>query len=544
MLWLFLRQKIFMVRNSFTPGGLIRRLPFIALGTGLWLLLYFGTYKIISFLRGTGTAGAILSERLLSLFLLCISAFLLLSTIITSLSSFYLSKDIPFLLAKPIEIRDIIRIKSLESLLLSTWMAALFSIPVFVAYGVSYQAPAAYYAAGLAAFLLLILIAAGMGMTAAHLLTKFFPAKRSRGVLFVLGVLLFLFLYFLIKSGLPEAYTSPTDFLKTFSVFGADSPLLPGSWVMRTILPAMKGLRPDLLYMALLLGGCALFFFTARVSGERFYYSNVEKAGPSVYGRSPLPDGAYPGPETALFFKDVRGFFRDAGQWTQTLIIGALAAVYIYNFESMPLRAITALYPSAKELLVLVNLFMAGLVLTAMAARFLFTSVSLEGRSFWVVRSAPLSLKRFLWSKFLHGVIPLSAIVMSLVWAADYVLKAGGTLLLLSEGTSLLLSLSVCGLGTGLGAAFPRFEYENIASVAMGMGAIAFMLLAFGLVTVTLSAGAWGYYIYGEKIAAAGLHSPEYLRPALCLFLILLINGAAFYLPMRAGIRRLQTMQS
>jgi ABC-2 type transport system permease protein len=540
---LFLKQKVLMIKNSFTLGGLMRRLPFIVLGIGFWLLLYLGTYKALSFLRGIGISGEILSERLLSLVLLGLTGFLALSTVITSLSSFYLSRDIPFLLAHPLETSDIVKLKSFESVLLSSWMAALFIVPVFIAYGASYHAPALYYAVSSFALLLLILIAAGIGMTAAHLVTKVFPAKRSREVLLALGLVLFLIFYFVIKSTLPQGDGSPEDFLKTFEVFRTDSPLLPGYWVMRTVLPLIRGRTPGVSYMALLLGSGVFFLFAAQVVGRRFYRRNLEKIRPSEDKRGPLPDRSYPRPGYAVFFKDIRVFFRDTGQWTQIFIISALMMVYIYNFKSMPLSAIMGLFPFAKEILVIANLFMTGLVLTAMAARFLFTSVSFEGRAFWVVRSAPLSVKRFLWSKFLYWCIPITAIVIFLISLTNYVLKVNGPLLLLSEGTALLLSVSVCGLGAGLGAAFPKFEYENIASVAIGMGAMTFMLIAFGLVIVTLSAGAWGYYSYAAKIGAGGSHTAESMRIALCLFFVFIINAAAFYLPMRAGIRKLRKMQ-
>lgn len=544
MFSLFLRQKILMIRNSFTLRGLMKRFPFIMLGMGFWLLLYFGTYKALFFLRGMGIPGEVISEKLLSLVLFCLASFLALSTLVTSLSSFYLSKDIPFLLASPLETGDIIRLKSFESIILSSWAVALFFLPVFLSYGVVYHAPCLYYAVSSFSLLLLILFAAGTGMTAAHLLTRVFPANRSRQALLGLGLVIFLIFYFVVKSNLPEAEGSPEDFLKTLQLFGTDSPLLPGYWVMSNVFSPLKGRMPDLSYMTLLLANSLFFLFTARLAGVRFYRRNVEKTRPSGDARGPLPERTYPRPGFAFFFKDFRVFFRDAGQWTQIFIIGALLVVYVYNFKSMPLSRIMGLYPFAKEILVIANLFMAGLVLTAIAARFLFTSVSLEGRAFWVVRSAPLSAGGFLWSKFLLWCFPITAVVMLLISLTNHVMKVTGPLLLLSEGTALLLSVSVCGLAAGLGASFPKFEYENISSVALGLGAMTFMLIAFGLVTVTLSAGAWGYYPYAANMKTGGSDMSEGIRIALCLFVVFTVNAAAFYLPMRAGIRKLRTMQS
>lgn len=543
MFSLFLRQKILMFRNSLTPGYLVRRLPFITLGAGLWLLLYFGTCRVLLYLITTGTFGEILSQKLLSLIMSGIAVFLLISNVITALSSFYLSGDISFLRARPVETEDILKLKSFESAVLSSWTAALFTTPVLVAYGASYHAPALYYAVSSFAFLLLILMAGGMGMTAAHLLAGVFPARRSREFLLGLGLLIFLASYFAVKSGLPEGFGSPQDFLKTFTLFRMDTPFFPGYWVTKTFLPMIRGRTPDFLFMALLLGISTLLLFAAYLTGKRFYTRNVEKLGPSGEGRGPLRELPYPRPVTAVFFKDTRIFFRDSGQWLQILIISALVAVYIYDFMSLPLSALMALYPFAREVLVMVNLFMAGLVLTAVAARFLFTAVSFEGRAFWVVRTAPVSFKRFLWSKFLHGFVPLTAIVALLVSVTNGVLKVDGPLLLLSEGTALLLCISLCGLAAGLGAAFPKFEYENIASVAVGIGAMTFMLIALGLVTVTLSSAAWCYYACAARIREWGFHTVAIIPAAICIVSILFINAATFYLPMRAGIRRLETMQ-
>ncbi|MDO8746137.1 MAG: hypothetical protein Q7J70_00565 [Thermodesulfovibrionales bacterium] len=101
--------------------------------------------------------------------------FLVLSNIITVISSFYLSKDIPLLLLRPVEFRDILRLKTFEAFMNSSWMALSFMPPVFIAYGISYGAAAGYYLLVLGCFLLLSLITAGVGITIVDILTRLFP---------------------------------------------------------------------------------------------------------------------------------------------------------------------------------------------------------------------------------------------------------------------------------------------------------------------------------------------------------------------------------
>lgn len=128
-----------------------------------------------------------------------------------------------------------------------------------------------------------------------------------------------------------------------------------------------------------------------------------------------------------------------------------------------------------KEIMVLANVVMAGLMLSAVAARFLYTSVSLEGMAFWIVRSSPVGMRSFPWSKFLYNYIPLSLLIVLLVLPTNTAPHRGGFMMLLSLATTLMLCISINGLGTGFGAMYPHFRYHNIASVSMSLGGMAFM---------------------------------------------------------------------
>ena len=107
----------------------------------------------------------------------------------------------------------------------------------------------------------------------------------------------------------------------------------------------------------------------------------------------------------------------------------------------------------------------------------------------------------------------------------------------LSLGTVLMLCVSVSGLGTGFGAIYPKFKYENIASVSMSLGGMAFMLIAFSVVIATLFLEAWIFYVYSLK---GVMHLSAKIQIGLSVIMIILINAIAFYLPMRIGKKKLQ----
>ncbi len=538
MVLLLIRPKFLSLKNSISARIVLRRLPFIAIGIGFWVLFYIGTYKVLSYVRGIEFFGEILSKKLFSMTFFSLLGFLILSNIITAISSFYLSRDIPFFLSRPVEIKDIIRLKSFESILNSSWMVMSFIPPVFIAYGVSYNVPINYYISILVALLLFIFITAGIGISIAHILTRLFPAKKARNALLGIGIIFFLLLYFILRSIIPGDLSTPEGLINSVMTFRTDSPLLPSYWITEAILPMFKNNGPDLFYSFVLLSNGAFFLLLSAIIGQWFYRGNIERIQPSgkIIGRGFLKY-FYPNKNMAIIYKDIKMFFRDTGQWSQIFIIGALIMVYIYNFKSIPVDAISGLSPFIKELMVLVNMVMAGLVLSAVAARFLYTSVSLEGQAFWVIRTTPVDIARFLRSKFLYASIPVTLLIVFLVFVTNLAMDIKGMLMSVSIATVLMLCISVSGLGTGFGAIYPKFKYENIASVSMSIGGMVFMLIAFSVVIVTLSLEAWIFYLYNLMTE---LTIFEKIQIAVSLILILLVNAAAFYLPMKIGRKKLQ----
>ena len=109
----------------------------------------------------------------------------------------------------------------------------------------------------------------------------------------------------------------------------------------------------------------------------------------------------------ALVLKDFKSFFRDTTQWSQLILLTALVIVYLYNFRVLPLDKTPLPTFFLQNLVSFLNMALAGFVLSAVSVRFVFPAVSLEGLSFWTIRSSPLSPRTFLWGKFWTSLIPL-----------------------------------------------------------------------------------------------------------------------------------------
>ena len=75
-----------------------------------------------------------------------------------------------------------------------------------------------------------------------------------------------------------------------------------------------------------------------------------------------------------------------------------------------------------KNVYAFLNLAMAGFVMATVAVRFVFPAVSAEGAAFWIIRTAPISLRDFLWSKFWTGLVPVLLLTEILIVAGNELL--------------------------------------------------------------------------------------------------------------------------
>lgn len=518
------------LRNTLTVPYVIKRLPIAVVALAVWYAIYLGAFYLSGFLRSVEPVGEMLSLKMLSVVFLALSAFLLLSALITALSAFYLAKDLPLLLPKPIRPDALLTARAVQTWVGASWMAVAFTPPMLVGYGVQYGAHWQFYAASIALIVPFTLVPTGLGIIGAHLLARMFPAGRARGLMMGLGLVGFMLFYFAIKGQTAHRDDGIEALLGVLMRIRTDSPLMPGYWMQQSLWPLLTGGKADWLFPGLMITSAGVAMLAAHGVGLRLHQGTLYLMGnaavPRVRGIGPrVPTSG----ARAFFWKDMRIFFRDTEQWSQLAVIGSLLAVYLNNFWTLPMGALRNLVPAFDELSAAANLLLAGMVLAAVAARFVYVGVSVEGGAFWVVRSAPIAMRQFLASKYLYGLVPLALLMGSIVLLSGLLLGQAWWLLVLSVVTMLALCASVTALAVGLGARYPKFHYESIAYVSMGLGGVTFMALAFFLVVVTVGLVGAGVYYYMQDAA---------LIKTICLgALAIALNVLAAVLPMRMGAR-------
>ncbi len=540
-------------------SGAFRQAVIFTLGILFWAGTFYLCYRVLSYFQGVEVIGTVLAVKLLSMLTVVFFSLLVFSNIVTALSAFYLSDELVLLHALPVSPDAIYLAKFVETLIGSSWMIVLFGLPVFGAYGVVYKASWTYYGAVLLGFVPLLVIAAAVGIICTMGLVRLFPARKTKEILLLLAVLFLVSLYLLFRFLQPERLFDAADRNRLLHFLAAVTPpssaYLPSHWFKECLVPLLFARPGTPLFHFLLLASTAMASLTIGIWVEKRFYMDgwmrSQEAGETriavpawIHRAADFLSRPFAAQARAVVQKDIRLFLRDTTQWTQLLLLAALVVVYLYNFRVLDLKQVPLATVYLQNLLAFLNTGLAGFVTAAVAIRFVFPAVSVEGRAFWLVRSAPISMARLVWSKFWMYLVPLLVLSESLVILSNWFLSVSGLMMGLSIFTMAFLTAGIVGLGIGLGAVYPRFFVENVAKIATGYGAILYMILAMGFVALTVFLEAWPVNaIFTSTFAGIEMHASRWALVIGSLALTAILSLGVCLFPVYWGIRRLEARE-
>jgi ABC-2 type transport system permease protein len=477
-----------------------------------WGGIFAFLYKILKALERVPDVGPLLAGKILGVALLTFVGILVLSNVITSLSSFFLAKDLDLLVSAPVDWLRLYSAKLGETLLHSSWMVALMAVPVFAAYGVVFRGGPLFvpYAILTVAPLLVLPAVAGSALTLT--LVNVFPARRTRDLLSIVALGTVGGLILLFRLIRPERLASPEGFRNLLEFIAVlrtpTSPYLPSEWAAQAVMGYLRG-RVDVLPLALLWSTAGAFVVLGASLHRRLFAPGFTKAQEAAerFVRGTLwrrTVGALlyflPVAKREFVIKDVKLFFRDTTQWSQLILLAVLVVVYLFNIKTLPLHRGEAVGFFYITLVSFLNLGLAGFVLAAIAARFIFPAVSLEGRHMWLLRSSPLDLGALLWSKYWVGTIPLLGLALLLTGVTNMLLEVRPFMMVLGLVAIVCLTFAIAALALSFGALFPQFETENAAQIPTSFGGLVYMMASVALLAVVIF-GLWqGVFQYVRSI--------------------------------------------
>jgi ABC-2 type transport system permease protein len=244
-----------------------------------------------------------------------------------------------------------------------------------------------------------------------------------------------------------------------------------------------------------------------------------------------------------FILKDLRIFFRDSTQWSQLILVGVLVMVILFNIQALPINTGEKIPVFLITLIAFLNQGLTGFVIAAVAARFIFPSISLEGRQLWLLRSSPLDPRAMLRSKYLVGVVPLVVLAFALTITTNLLLRASLFMIVMGGATVVGYTLAIGGLALGIGTLYPQYDSENAAQIPTSFGGLVFMLLAVALLGLVIVLEVWPVteYLHAREHGGSGTVS---LLGVGALLVAGLACAAAGLIPVRLAVRRLESLEA
>lgn len=548
--WKLLRLRITIFVSGFRRAKPLRKIGLILLGllTLAFLgFIFFLSWLLLRFLNSPDLVRIIGDPApLFAAVPVLITAGAFIGVLLTSfgvlLQALYLAGDMEFLLTAPLPIHAVFLAKLLQAILPNFALICLFSLPVLYGLGASAGYNVLYYPLVLVVLVALALAAAGLSALLVLGVVRVFPARRVAEVLGFLGAILS---FICSQSGNLARFNEfdPDQAAQMFqTVNRLNVGWSPLAWPGRALTGLATGeWGAGFVYLALTLGVSALVFVGTLNVAERLYYSGwagmqaktARKKTPARREKPARPnvlvslaERLVPTTLRAIIVKDWYTLRRDLRNMSQLVTPLIFGIVYAFLFLRGGGEAdFTSARSDAPEFLALAlgnfalyaNVGLSLFVGWMLIARLAGMGFSQEGRSYWVLKSAPVSTSQLLAAKFLVAYIPSLVLGWGFLLVISLIQRASIATLAFTFPVVALCIAGNAGINLAFGVVGARFDWEDPRQMMKGGAGCLSALVGMGYLVVSLGL----FFIPPLVLAVFGL--PDLLGQAAGL----LLGGAA-----------------
>lgn len=460
--------------------------------------IFQGSYEALQYLDRFRSLAYLSASHLFSVVALGLFVMSFLSNAVLALGSLYLSHDLDLLLSSPVHFLQLFVGRLVQTFVLSSWMPFLFLFPMLVGFGLYEQAPWYYYII-LPLFVgLFLLIPTALSFIVVTSALLVLPKKRGRKGRYVFFILLGVTGYLI--AGLIKVevrhLTSAEQFLRLIQIVSLpNAHWLPSYWLSE-ILERLLYQREIALHEVVLLLSTTLWLLSlAYLFLDRYYRRALQRlesfrSEVVLSGRSRflefIPSSILPTAQRAFLEKDIRLLVRDFAQLIQLVILCALSWVYLYNlriFKGLETVPVSVRF-GWEHFVAITNITIGAFLITAIGLRFVYPSLSLEGRAYWNLLSSPLGIPRLLKMKFWFWYPPVCFIACCFFALGSVAMGAPFKILLSSVFAAAIITYGIVGIALGCGAYFANFEWEHPTELIGSFGGLIFILLSISFISL------------------------------------------------------------
>jgi ABC-2 type transport system permease protein len=491
--WHILRFKILsFLKTTFDRNAVtaVRGIGSLIVFGGFALSAYALAFAVTSYL--VPRVGLAVFHHLVSMVLFVLFVAVNMGNIIVSHATLYKSAEVGYLFTKPVSFEQIFVLKFLDNFLYSSTTFFLLVFAALLGYGTYFEYSWATYAVLLIfVFTPFLFLSACIGVLVLMSLVKVASRWGFRRVVAGLAVVYVLAITLFFRFSNPIGMLENASRLQSgdesvFQLFNIPAlSFLPNAIASKVLYHLSRGdIGNSVLTAALLLLGTSAIFAFVLFIGRRFYYrtwlmtfdfqakSNTVEAGRKLKLFDFRKTSWLPAQWEVLMKKEYFLFRRDASQTIHLALMLVLVVVFALSMRNLNLRLRVT---EVQTIGYLVVYSFGGFLSCSLALRFVFPSISLEGKSFWTQLSSPLNIKKVYILKFLLGVllVMLPALLVAIFSNIPFVRMSERRPLLLYFGiySSFWTSLTLVSLNLGLGGLFANFKEKNPIRIASSQGA-------------------------------------------------------------------------
>lgn len=480
------------VSTEFSLQTIVKNFSSLIVFGGFTAGAFILTHEITRYVLEETRLGLFLLHRFLSMLLFVFFLSINVGNIIVSYATLYRSKETNFLLTKPISHTTLFIIKFLDNFFYSSTTLLLIALASFAGYGTYFGVSWSFYVIAITLlFMPYMLLAASIGVIMLMLLMKLaekFGVKVVMGAI-VVGYVAAVYGYFKIINPMLLVNNVMKYFPHVDQYFGfLDPPFvhyLPNYWFAEALYWGIRGNALEsmasigvLLCVAgvfvviMILLARKLFYSTWLISMELRAKSKMLQTAQGVLSltKKSVVDSQI----NALTKKEFWHFFREPSQWIHFCIILVLVLIFVGSISRIDFQLGRPFLDTVSYLVVYIfNAFL----IASVALRFVYPMISIEGQSFWKVRSSPTSLNKVFWLKFLLATVPIIVLGEILSYASHRSFAEYFSLQIYASISVVFITMTFVGMNLGAGSFFANYSETNPIRVASSQGATMTFLL-------------------------------------------------------------------
>ncbi len=456
----------------------------IALYVFLFLIAYISMF--VSFMATAHSLGSILfgSDNVWLYF--AINALMavavgVVASVFSSYHSLYLAKDNDLLLSMPIKPVDILMARMSKVYLLSFVFTAMAFLPSLVYYYYSVGFDLYLLICGVAALLFLSLLVATLTFFFAYLLALLTRKTKANSFITVFFSLVLIFLYYLFYYRLNTMMNSLLLNVENISDFVSFA-LFLFYWLAEACLG-------NLLYLLLFVAFIVLLFFVCCLIMKKNYVRIMTASSATTNKKVDISKSRVSAVQTALLKKEFKRFTSSATYMLNNgfgLVMSIVMAVMLIIKKDLLLSAVdTVIYTDASYASLIPVLLFSMVCLMVSTNPISAPSISLEGKTFWLLKSLPVDMKDVLKAKERFCVLMNLGPMMFLLISAMTIFKIDIIVKIEMIIDTILYIYFMADLGLIMNVLMPNFTWTNEVVIIKQSLAVGIVLLG-GMAMATL----------------------------------------------------------